>query len=559
MSVIGTTLVAASLIGAVTASSASARSVGIRQLAGTSGCVVVGPRDGCRVARGARGATEWQLSADQSNAYGLSLNGGSLITLRRMRGGGFRQLPGRAGCLTAARTPGCHHVALLRGFYEHLSAPSGGHGVYVLENDQGPVRVLSLVRDTGTGALRPARAGACVAASRVAGCQRIHGLTPVDTVVAAASARDLYLVGTDAIVHLRRGAHGGLTQPAADGACIARAITGCRTASGLPLSTDNAQAWLSGDERFLYVTYSGSESTSDGSTWTGAILEFARDPVTGSLTQLTQPDGCLSSILLGDEDCTDRWEFQPIIGALEPTTSTQAYAVTLNLVFEGGSSIVPLTRDPRTGRLTPADAPATCWGAAIDPSQVDAPPPPSSPRCSPVKEWRTSVPTGSPLITGDARNVYIWAQAAQNFADLPTLGGLSSLLEFARDPDTGQLTRIPGRAGCLGAARVPSCTLLARKFLPDDAAEVARGRAVVLASSSTTRATGTLTVLQRRATSTGALVPGRGARTCVSSAPTRSCQRVRGWGLTYATLTASRDGRYLYATGDAIDAFRVTR
>ena len=108
---------------------------------------------------------------------------------------------------------------------------------------------------------------------------------------------------------------------------------------------------------------------------------------------------------------------------------------------------------------------------------------------------------------------------------------------------------------------MPSCAQLTASFVPDDAIEVAGGRAVVLATSGPQRGV-SLRVL-RRGASDGALAPVRGRGGCLAPSPRPDCTRIRG--LKYSgtgagsapTLTLSRDGRYLYAVREAVAVFRV--
>ena len=146
-------------------------------------------------------------------------------------------------------------------------------------------------------------------------------------------------------------------------------------------------------------------------------------------------------------------------------------------LYRGGEdSVVAVRRDPATGAIAPADGPGACLGhrLRVEESVAQAGEP-----CTAVPEWRRAMPFMVPLVSADGRNAYIWSQADQNFGDYPVDGERSSLIGFARDPLSGGLTRLPGRRGCLGARRVPSCTQLTASFVPDDAIEVAGGRAVV--------------------------------------------------------------------------------
>jgi hypothetical protein len=127
---------------------------------------------------------------------------------------------------------------------------------------------------------------------------------------------DLYLATYDGVVHLRRDPGGGLSQPVGGADCCRRIGRRCRRAAGIPSSTDDTTLALSADGRNLYETFAGHEFTGGGDVYTGAVLQFARDPATGALVQTPPPSGCVSGPLGSEAGCTAWSILAPLISGM---------------------------------------------------------------------------------------------------------------------------------------------------------------------------------------------------------------------------------------------------
>jgi hypothetical protein len=532
---LGSSVVVAVACGTACGSALASGRPGIHQLPGGAGCVTVAPHDGCGTVHGIGGKASWTVSADGLNLYGVADDGGSLISLRRERRGGFRQLSGGQGCLSADELPDCLRTPFLTtGTYVRLVLSSDGGAGYLLDDTfDHPLRVISLLRDPATGALRVAERQPCVSSADAAGCTPVAGLATNATLfdaVESTDTHDLYVSTSESIVHLRRDADGGLQHASGQADCFARAGGGCRPVPAIPSNTDDAQLVLSADGRNLYASFSGHEATGgNGNIELGAILEFSRAADSGALVPLGRPDACVSSFVVA-KGCTAWSVLHVVIDDLALASNSLGYAASLDLQ-EGRESLAALRRDVSTGILVPVAGPGACWGRPDDPDELGKPSTRRGEPCRSVREWRAGALAGPPLITNDGRNVYVLTEAWDNFADLPTRYGDSALVDFARDPQTGRLARLSGARGCLGADQVHSCSRLAPRFIVEQAVEAAGGRAVALVLSGPPGGgipRVTLRLLARERSSRGRLSPIHGPDGCATPTRARACGRIRG-------------------------------
>ena len=165
---------------------------------------------------------------------------------------------------------------------------------------------------------------------------------------------------------------------------------------------------VSADGRNLYVAgYQGD-----------ALHVFDRDPITGRLTKPRGKASCFSESL---EVCTHVRGFdEPLEFALSRDGAD------LDALAGDSDSLAIFDRDPNTGALHQKDGTAGCisatgaGGCQADPL-IDEP----------------SVITISP----DGKSVYVVNARTE------------ALLVFSRDPATGDLTQVPGVAGCLSTVQ----------------------------------------------------------------------------------------------------------
>jgi hypothetical protein len=187
---------------------------------------------------------------------------------------------------------------------------------------------------------------------------------------------------------------GSLVQRLGTAGCIARGKRkGC--AQGRALHYGYAIA-ISPDGRNVYATTEDS------------IAIFDRDPSTGNLTQPAGTAGCITSNLKKNPTCAPAKSLDGDI-AISPDG--------LN-VYVGGFSLAVFDRDPATGALTQEQGPE-----GVKPGRADV------------------------IVSPDGKNVY--KGTFKEGGPGPEFYGTSGIQTFDRDPTTGALTRVPGRAGCV--------------------------------------------------------------------------------------------------------------
>ena len=168
----------------------STRSGGLRQLAGTAGCIAPAAIDGCAIGRAVGGsdsptaifgkfpARRIVVSRDGARAYAASSTGIAVFA-RSLADGSLRQLPGAAGCISSAAYSLCTPARALRAVGAiAISADSSTlYAVDARRRDRRPAaRAGRRGADTGT------RSGRLRERER---CQRVHGRRRVDATVLA--------------------------------------------------------------------------------------------------------------------------------------------------------------------------------------------------------------------------------------------------------------------------------------------------------------------------------------------------------------------------------------
>ncbi|HEY6887959.1 MAG TPA: hypothetical protein VI300_09275 [Solirubrobacter sp.] len=510
---------------------------------------------------------DWSLSDDGQSLYGLQEDGRGIAILRQSGDHGFRQLPGRRGCVNTNGSDGCQRSAALVPAqpYAGLWLFTEEHEAFLVEDDVPRIRIVAFARDRSSGALRVPVRSRCVASTPTPACRRLIGLAAYTTVFdiqQTADGRDVYVATREAIIHLRRRPDGGLQPIRGMAGCSGRSRVCRRTA--IPAHTEFAQLQLSDDDRNVYATYSGHVALGgNGNVYPGAILAFSRDPRSGSLALLA--GGCLSEIHLVPS-CSALSVVHPDIEDLTFASARVGYAFSQNMQ-DGHAALVQIQRDPLTGAIAPADTPSACWGAPDDEDGVE--PLEQSRRgepCTAIAEWKDRGLSAAPLLSADGRNVYVLSESSDNFADLPTSYRYSSIIEFARDPASGRLTRLSGSRDCLGALRVTSCRRLFGEYYSNAVAEAAGGRVLVLAVSAPRRGSRpamTLHLLARDVSTGGSLTPIRGRGGCIAATPTRACLRLRGLtakgdlGSREPELETDASGKYLYVLRENVAVLRI--
>jgi DNA-binding beta-propeller fold protein YncE len=328
---------------------------------------------GCLRARAFNSPRALAVSPDGRFLYVAVSPGASVVTFsRNLKTGALKQLRGSFGCVSELEE-NCVRAETLQGA-KSLAVSRDGRHVYVAAAEGDAVSVL--VRQPGLHGLRPAAGESqCVRADRriSAGCSHGRALGGPNAVAVSGDGRNVYVTGTWGLAAFRRDARtGALTQLAGTGGCV--------TDDG----TDPYRLELEGDfngDSFEIVCSQGRaivglsdvKVSPDGanvyatSAALGAVVVFARNRTTGTLTQLEGPNGCLS----GDDSLTDSCAKARALGGAE-SLAVSADGRTVYVASPYSNALVVLVRDRRTGALVQPEGTAGCLSEDGDDESAEA-------------------------------------------------------------------------------------------------------------------------------------------------------------------------------------------
>ena len=143
------------------------------------------------------------------------------------------------------------------------------------------------------------------------------------------------------------------------------------------------------------------------------------------------------------------------------------------------------------------------------------------------------VSTADLQLSPDGRNAYALVR------------GSNAVMAFARDADTGVLTRIPGAGGCVANASLGNCTVAAGELASPISLAISPDGAHLYVAA---LASSAVVVLDRDAV-TGAIAPKAGADGCVSNGTLGACNVAAGFVYSPGGVSLSPDGRYAYVVG----------
>jgi DNA-binding beta-propeller fold protein YncE len=401
------------LSSAVLAEPATAAGDGsLARLAGKGGCVSVTDQRGCARGRAIGRPLDVAVSPGGGSVYVASARADAVAVFRRNAlTGALRQLRGRAGCLRRGGAGGCAGARALADPSAIAVSPDGKN-VYIASSGSHAIAVFG--RNRRTGALHQLPGSAACVRNRPGGrCRDGRALTRPSTLAIGAGGRFLYVGSADGIAVLRRNVRtGALSQPSgADGCVTATALDGCAIGRALRQVSDIA---LDRDGDNLYAA-----SFADNAV---AIFDLAA----GVPRQSAGPAGCISH--LGEGGCTAARTLLGAFGLAASPNGAQLYAVA-----EFNAAVAVLARDPASGALS---QPPGSLGCIRDEGGLD---------CA-VAHFM-----GHPdliELSDDGRNAYVRADH----------GGIDVL---RRNRATGELSQLPGRAGCVSAL-VSDCTRIRR-------------------------------------------------------------------------------------------------
>jgi DNA-binding beta-propeller fold protein YncE len=404
-----TALLVGLLTSAVLAEPATAGGDGsLTRLAGKGGCVTVTDQRGCVRGRAIGRPRDVAVSPGGGSVYVTSARSDAVAVFRRsLRTGAVRQLRRRAGCARNGGGRGCAGARALVDPAAIVVSPDG-RNVYVASFGSNAIAVFGRSRRTGALHQLPGRAG-CVRNNAGGGCRDGRALTRPWTLELGAGGRFLYVGSADGIAVLRRNVRtGALSQPSgADGCVTAVALDGCAIGRALRQVSDIA---LDRDGDNLYASSSPDNAV--------AIFDLAA----GVPRQPAGAAGCISHH--GEGGCTASPTLLGAFGLAASRNGAQVYAVA-----EFFAAVAILARDPISGVLSQPPGPLGC---IQDPGNVG---------CASARFM------GHPdeiELSDDGRNAYVRAER-------------SDIVVLRRDRATGELSQLPGKAGCV-SARVSDCT-----------------------------------------------------------------------------------------------------
>src|ERR1700733_4519568 len=247
----------------------------------------------------------------------------------------------------------------------------------------------------------------CIGTAPECGTTSTASLNQPSTVVVSPDGKNVYMLdsGSSSVDEFARNADGSLAELSAPNDCIAVAVSGCTSATGI--NFPNAIA-ISPDGKNVYVVGTDSNET-------GNIAEFARHPATGSLSQLASPNNCI------DEHESSG---TPICGTTTGHGLVTPSAVVVSpdnanvyVADRNGDAIAEFARNTVTGSLSQLGTPNNCFqesGATAD-------------SCG-VTNGRGLTGAESLAISPDGTSLYV--------------GGDDTIAELTRNATTGALGQV---------------------------------------------------------------------------------------------------------------------
>ncbi len=393
----------------------------LMQKAGKRGCIVdrSTPKQGCATARALKGPGPFMgsraiaLSPNSLNLYVASSDSDAIVSfMRNRKTGNLTQRKRTRGCIAAKGNNGCARAIGLEG-PNSLAVSPNGRNVYATSRRSSSITAFR--RNRSTGALKQLPPGSgCTAGLPLPGCTTGRALDGADVVTVSPDGRNVYVgsfFGSAVAVFNRDRSTGSVSQPVDETGCITEAlINGCT--QGLALSSPEGMA-VSHDGENVYVATAVSN----------AVVSFARDPSTGTLTQAADGSGCIvESPLTG---CTTGSQVSGANAVAVSPDDNDVYVT--SLISSSLTAFERASADGSLGQL-PGAGGCVAWLGNNG--------------CTPGRALRA--PEGLAL-SPDGRNVYVTAFSS---------GGVAVMNRFR---STGTVVQKTGRDGCVTIQSIARC------------------------------------------------------------------------------------------------------
>jgi DNA-binding beta-propeller fold protein YncE len=430
--------------------------------------------------------------------------------------GTLTQLQGKGGCIVdRSSKPGT--CAVGRGLKgpgpfmgsEAVAVSPDGRNVYVASFGSDAIATFS--RNPKSGALvQPKGTAGCISAKGSAGCAKVAAFDGPNSVAVSPDGRNVYATARDSstLLTFARNPKTGALRPIPGATCVAGvALPACAPATGL-IGPDVVA--VSSDGRNVYA----------GAFFGNAVVAFARDPSTGTLTQLAGSAGCIAAATAG---CATGVGLNAIEGlAVSPDGSSVYAAAAVS------NTLAELSRDPSTGALTQLAAPNSCI--------ADAP-------LAGCGEGRELGGANAVALAPGGENAYVTSFLS------------NSVTAFDRTAATGVLAQKEATNACLIFLRSAGCSFGRAMLAPEGLDVSPDGRNLYVTSFET----GAVDVLARNGKGAVRQLPG--AAGCLARKQVQGCTTARALS-GVSSVAVSPDGRNVYATANesnALDVFRRNR
>jgi DNA-binding beta-propeller fold protein YncE len=385
-----------------------------------SNCISDMGNDTCVDGDGLRGAAWITVSTDGQSAYVASFDSSALAVFARDPTTGLlTQFVGVAGCIAQLGDGvSCAAANGILGAVSVAVTPDNKN-LYVAARDGNTVAAFA--RDITTGTLRQlsGTAGCIAAAGNGVTCANARALLGPRGIVISPDGMNVYVASRDSsavAIFSRDTTTGVLTQLIGAAGCVSNDGSGGICSHGKALAGVRGIA-VSPDSKYVYVA----------SQTANAVAVFARDKITGVLTQLSGIAGCIAENGDGVTCAYGRGLLAPIHVDVSPD-GKHVYVASRD-----SHSVAIFARNTKTGALTQLRGTAGCIAENGD-----------DVTCAGGRGLNEAVYVA---VSPDGKNVYVASQVSDAVA------------EFARNTKTGALVQLAGLTGCVSQdGALESCT-----------------------------------------------------------------------------------------------------